>query len=426
MERTSSASIRLVLAMFAALIGLGVYRAATNDVTPAEAWNYDRYIGVGWQESLSHFDTNNHVLYGLLVRISTTRMHLTELSLRLPALLGGLLYLWIVFRLCRRWFGSGWLFALGAALLTLNPWVVDSLSEARGYGLAMAFWLWGLDLLLGSLEAYSVRKLNLAALCLALGVAACLPLIVPVLGLFAAFAWAAPRPRANRLVYLSIYLCIYLFIFLAIPLNRVLLSDLAQGSTRLPMREAIFLVTAAGTWVALRQPKRDPLLTLTAGSALFGVVFLLAAHRLIKAPYPERSIVYFIPILTLIGLSILRRLPRAAMLLPVGCLLIYAVRFPWGPYREGRQYVGSREIAKALRADARQRPVRVAATSELEPVMNYYRTRYRQGNWARVEPKPADAGYDYYVLPADGSAERMGLRILSRKPGIVLAAKARP
>jgi len=36
------------------------------------------------------------------------------------------------------------------ALLTLNPLVVDALSEARGfcYGIAMAFWLWALKLLL--------------------------------------------------------------------------------------------------------------------------------------------------------------------------------------------------------------------------------------------------------------------------------------
>src|SRR5438132_11582442 len=107
MERTSSASIKIVLGMFTALCAWNVYRAATREATPSEAWNYDRYIGGTWQESLQRFDVNNHVLNSLLVRISTNRFHLTELSLRLPALLFGIPYLWAVFRLCRRLFGDG-------------------------------------------------------------------------------------------------------------------------------------------------------------------------------------------------------------------------------------------------------------------------------------------------------------------------------
>src|SRR4051812_38365848 len=187
MGRTSTVSIRFVLAMFAALCAWNLYRAATCGVTPPEAWNYDRYVGGTWQESLKHYDTNNHVLNTLLVRISTKRFHLTELSLRLPALLCGLLYLWAVFRLCRRFFGDGLVFLVSVSLMTLNPLVVDALSEARGYGMAMAAWLWALVLLLECLESFSARKLNLAAACLALSVAACLTFIVPVLGLTAAF-----------------------------------------------------------------------------------------------------------------------------------------------------------------------------------------------------------------------------------------------
>src|SRR5215467_4529500 len=139
MERTSTASTRFVLAMFAALLAFNIYRAAKQDVTPSEAWNYDRYVGVTWSESLRQFDADNHILNTLLERISTKRFHLTELSLRLPALLGGLLYLWSVFRFCRRWFASALPFAVG--VMVLNPLVIDALSEARGYILAIAFWL---------------------------------------------------------------------------------------------------------------------------------------------------------------------------------------------------------------------------------------------------------------------------------------------
>src|SRR5947209_15132034 len=120
MEPTSTASIKAARGLVAAIAVVNVIRATTLPVTLGEAWNYDRFIGPPWREALAHFDLNNHVLNTILVRISTARMHLTELSLRLPSLLCGLLYLWAVYRLALRRFGSGPLFVTAVALLTLN------------------------------------------------------------------------------------------------------------------------------------------------------------------------------------------------------------------------------------------------------------------------------------------------------------------
>ena len=89
MERTSTASIKTARWFLAALVAVNLYRAITQSVTPGEAWNYNRFIAPTWLEGFSRFDVNNHVLNTLLVRISTTRFHLTELSLRLPSLFAG-------------------------------------------------------------------------------------------------------------------------------------------------------------------------------------------------------------------------------------------------------------------------------------------------------------------------------------------------
>jgi hypothetical protein len=69
--------------------------------------------------------------------------------------------------------------------------------------------------------------------------------------------------------------------------------------------------------------------------------------------------------------------------------------------------------------------VRVATSPELEPVINYYRARYRQGNWERIERKTPAGGYQYYVLTtADaGLVEAFHLRVIRRFPGMVLAAR---
>src|SRR5262249_13016919 len=123
-----------------------VFRAATQSVTPGEAWNYDRFIGPHWNESLGQFDTNNHILNTILVRISTARIHLTEFSLRMPSLLFGALYLWAAYRISRRWFGSGRMFLAVLGILSLNPLILDAMSEARGYGMALSCWMWTLEL----------------------------------------------------------------------------------------------------------------------------------------------------------------------------------------------------------------------------------------------------------------------------------------
>jgi uncharacterized membrane protein len=129
MEPTSTASIKAARWFLAVLLAVSLYRTMTQPVTPGEAWNYDRFIAPDWTESFSRFDVNNHVLNTLLVRISTARFHLTELSLRLPSLLAGVFYLWVVFRMARRWFGGGLAFLAMTGLLTLNPMVIDALSE---------------------------------------------------------------------------------------------------------------------------------------------------------------------------------------------------------------------------------------------------------------------------------------------------------
>ena len=140
MERTSTASIKLARGWLAALVVVNLYRAMTHAVTPGEAWNYDRFMAPEWRPAFAHFDLNNHVLNTLLIRISTARFHLTELSLRLPSLLAGLLYLWVVYRMATRRFAPGpavhWQCSDCSRSIRM---VLDAMSEARGYGMGLAF-----------------------------------------------------------------------------------------------------------------------------------------------------------------------------------------------------------------------------------------------------------------------------------------------
>ena len=451
MEPTSTASIKAVRWFLAALLAVSLYRAMTQPVTPGEAWNYDRFIAPDWTESLSRFDVNNHVLNTLLVRISTARFHLTELSLRLPSLLAGLFYLWVVFRMARRWFGGGLEFLAVIGLLTLNPMVVDALSEARGYGMALAFWMWALELMLESVESFSLRKLNLSAMCLGLSVTASLAFAAPAVALLLVFlAWSWSKRRADAVTLTLIFL-LTMFVLLVIPLNHAEWKTLGVGATSLRQtineltalslgtsskgtgavaRVALGLLTLAAVVATARYWRRPEraFATLSGATLALTLLLLIAAHRWFRTPFPQQGAIYLVVLAVLpVTAVILKQKNKAAQIafLAFSALILvrYIAVFPFGAYTTGQQFAGGRILAKTLRENAGTAPVRVGASVAAEPIINYYRTRYRQGNWQRIDRQPLTGTYDYYVLTPDDAAlvEQRHLHVLYRDAGLTLA-----
>lgn len=80
-------------------------------------------------------------------------------------------------------------------------------------------------------------------------------------------------------------------------------------------------------------------------------------------------------------------------------------------------------LAKQLRAEIGQRPARIAASEAAEPVVNYYRTRLRQGNWERIERRSLPASSEYYVLmgPDRALVRERHLQVLYQDAGLILA-----
>src|ERR1019366_6368580 len=443
MEPTSTASIKTARWFLAALLAVNLYRAMTQSVTPGEAWNYDRFIGPSCTEALSRFDVNNHVLNTLLVRISTAGFHLTELSLRLPSLLAGVLYLWVVFRMARRWFGDGPAFLAVVGLLTLNPIVVDALSEARGYGMALASWMLALELILESVQSFSLQKLNLAAICLGLSVAATLPFAAPAVALLTVFLlWSKTTGGAGasacQFVNLALIFFLTAFVLLAIPLNHSEWKNVGATSLRQTINEitalslgtslkviaaiarvALALVAVAGVFASVRCWRRrdGALLALTGATLALTLVLLIAAHRWLHTPFPQDGAIYLIPLTVLpVTAAILKGHNKTAQIafLCVSAVLLarYVSQFPSGMYAAGSRFAGARTLAKTLRAKAGHASVHIGASLAAEPIINYYRARYRQGNWRPIERLP---------LTGAPLIDRRHLHVLSRDPGLTLA-----
>jgi hypothetical protein len=130
-------AIRLFF-LFAAAFFLGYVglRAARVAITFDEAHTYLSYVAKGFL-GVFDFDTaNNHFLNTLLVWLFSRFAGSSEFVLRVPSLLGYLLYLVFSYRLLMRYARP--FFALaGFLLLNLNPYLLDFFGLSRGYGLSI-------------------------------------------------------------------------------------------------------------------------------------------------------------------------------------------------------------------------------------------------------------------------------------------------
>ena len=170
------------------------------------------------------YDANHHVLNSLLMRASAASLGVSEFSVRLPALVGGALYLAMAVRLALLLFGPGPLALLCVALLGLNPFILDFLSIARGYALALGFLLCAMDAMLRYLLDRRQWRLYCAACALALAVAANLTFAVPgaaLAGAFAAAVWRDPRgeTRWTLVDHFLVPGAVLAFVLLVLPLS---------------------------------------------------------------------------------------------------------------------------------------------------------------------------------------------------------------
>jgi hypothetical protein len=131
-------SALLAAGLFAIL--LAIVRACLQAITVDEASTYFWWAGGSeyypWSPS-----SNNHVLNSLLMWVSTHVFGTSVLTVRLPALLGATLYILICYFLCRSITDRFSLQFPVFICLVYNPFILDFMVAARGYGLANAFLL---------------------------------------------------------------------------------------------------------------------------------------------------------------------------------------------------------------------------------------------------------------------------------------------
>lgn len=128
----------LILAVSLGLILFEVLRAARATFYFDEANTFLNYLSSNVLAIFNFNSANNHFLNTVLAKLFSAAAGTSELILRLPNLLGFVIYLLFSFLIVDRFIKNKLMAVCGFLLLSLNPYVLEFFSLCRGYGLSLA------------------------------------------------------------------------------------------------------------------------------------------------------------------------------------------------------------------------------------------------------------------------------------------------
>lgn len=470
-------------AIVAAIAVWGVARAALVGVTHDEALTLLIHVPGSWSDVLAHrlyIGSNNHLLNTVLLKLVANVLPPVEWAVRLPALAGLGLYLAGCWRLLRG-VVSGPRFALGLAVLGVNPFVLDLHTLARGYGLGLGLLVAAASCAFAAVPGgpASIRQNVFAAGLSALAVTANLSLVfgavaLGTLALAAAVreALRVPDARGRRrdLAAAGLPWLLGMLAVAAVYRPGVLrtigfyvaewggergfwadtVGSLAAASLYRPEWQAaapgltaLFgLALAAGTAVTVAALWRGvwcrlalPVLFCWLTAAAMAAARLAAGMR-----WPiDRSAIVLLPALGLVLVGVGEELAgsgRAAARAGAGAAMLAAglLAAVWvSCWNLRRTYLWPADeatptVMRAVAFAVGGRPpgsVRLASSWPLEPAVNFYRASRRIQALVPVAREPVAPGFDFYYLAGKQreAVDLFGLTVCRRFPtaGTLLA-----
>jgi hypothetical protein len=393
------------------LFAVVVYRAWTQSITHDEALTWRMYIITPLSSLTLTYDANHHILHTWLARLITTLLGVSTFTIRLPALFGSALYLWMLVRLGGLLFGRTWLAPATVVLLGAAPMLMDFQVAARGYGLALALFLLALERLTSAMLAEPRRKdLWVAGAAMGLSIGSNMVFILPVTAALALFLYlwrppaakldspkqelpAAPRAVKRNDLFIAFGAAMLLFFVLA-PVKHMLKRDLYYvgqktlelsltdlGANTLAHNEgvarlntlvldhpavkrtfgmgvypAILLVGLMVGWRMRSQTDpagRGMVLFYYSSIAIGSWVLILALHLVTGFPFPtDRTGIHLLPMFLLVLLN-LAACERLALKLGAGALIAtlavsFAVQFQTTHFRIWRYNAETRVLVEEM------------------------------------------------------------------------------
>ena len=140
-----------------------MYRAATQSISHDEARSFLLFIQGPWRNAFAPSGAN-HLLLVVVSRAVLWLLPVSELTLRLPTVGGAVVYGLASAWLLRRFVADPWLRTAILALMTMNPYVLDFFSVARGYGIMLACLLAAICLLIPTADRELSKRRAIAGL----------------------------------------------------------------------------------------------------------------------------------------------------------------------------------------------------------------------------------------------------------------------
>lgn len=217
------------------LLAYSTTRAISVPMTIDEATTFLVYVQVPIKDVFINnpVNTNNHFLNTLLIRLSTWILGDSDFSVRLPALIGHLLYIIFSLKLIRAISNNTILIISGIVLLHFNPYFMDFFGLARGYSLSWGLMMGSMFYFYSYVEERKDKYISWSFILAGLSVYSILIALNYFLALIAAFNFIfiidflKRKNTSFSVSYLfkknvpAIFTSIVLFALLAYPISRV-------------------------------------------------------------------------------------------------------------------------------------------------------------------------------------------------------------
>jgi hypothetical protein len=470
-RRVSDRATGLIAAVGVAMIAICVCRAAIQPIAHDEAITYLLFIAGPWRRAMAYTGNQNHILLVLVDKLTLLLLPASAFTLRLPVIATAVLYCAAAAALLRRFVAAPWLRVAGFAVLTLNAYVLDYFSEARGYGMMIAFLLaatWRLIPRYG--ERLATRSALEGGLLIGLAMAAVPVAAFPAAGILAACAvfeafesgWpralgramlvaAAGAMIATPLLFPQMYHAKRADYYVGARTIAAWIGSLVKAgwSHRSPHVESMaeltasewivfavsIAIVAATIVVAARalwrwQTATDTERGLTWNAIVMAVMAAVAvlAHLVIGIRYPDgRIALYWLPPMILAAILLVSIASSTGWrytggLLIAAMLANTAVHVTATRYADNWFDAANRQAIDTIVRDhaSTARPVTIGGSWIFEPALNFYRVTRGLDWMAPVERRPPARGDDYYVLLREdaGFVDTLGLRVLFQDPAV--------
>jgi uncharacterized membrane protein len=436
----------LAILILIALSVTNVYRAKTQSITCDEAYSYQLWISQPLSRMFADYDAGNHVLQTLLAKVFVAIFGLSEFTLRLPTLIAGFLYFTAIYCICRLVFGEAGLFLLSVCVLSLNPLLLDLLSAARGYALALALCIWALYYMLKG-PPHSPYDLLRLAILLALSVSSNVTFLFVDSGLACLFMVALLASSRDKMVRVALQAATY-FIIPGIVLTLILIGGTMRNAHRMafyfglpslarsaaslvhvslmhhhyynrldPLENFLsawfipaILLLAGFLWIAAvhkraflkQQP--DRFLFFCAGALLFSIASSYGAYKTAGLLYPVTRtglpwIVFFL--LTCLGLATTRIIRWPVLLFLLGSVFWFACQLNVSEYSEWSYDAGTKRIVSVLQRQHQAEPDKnwqVSVSWMLLPSLNFYKSLDHLDWFQPFDIRNGTAGFTRFVL----------------------------